>query len=315
MIKLPVCDKKRNPYKYFFPKLLVLFVFVFVSDFLIGNLLSYYYFKQKRGADYLTTYVIDSTKADLLIFGSSRANHHYQTDIFEKRLNLSCFNAGRDGSFMFYHYAVLEAVLKRYSPKIIILDFNDGEFSKNEDSYDRISSLLPYYKGHSEMRSIIELKSPYEKLKLLSKIYPYNSSLLIIAGGNAIFSEKKREDINGYKPLTNVWDDSIKSENTPITYEIDSAKIKVYESFIKDCLNLKVKLYISCSPHFIRYTHKDYSIKLAEDIAKKYNVKFFDLLQDSVFINNSKLFADPLHLNDKGARLFSINIVDSILAN
>ena len=165
------------------------------------------------------------------------------------------------------------------------------------------------------MRSIIELKSPYEKLKLLSKIYPYNSSLLIIAGGNAIFSKKKREDINGYVPLTRVWNDSIKSENPLVEYAIDTTKVKVYESFIRDCLSLKVKLYISCSPHFIKYTHKDYSIKLAEEIANRYNVKFFDHLQDSVFINNSELFADPLHLNDKGARLFSINIVDSILSN
>ena len=314
MIKLPVCDKKRNPYKYFFSKLLVLFVFVFVSDFLIGNLLSYYYFKQKRGADYLTTYVIDSTKADLLIFGSSRANHHYQTDIFEKRLNLSCFNAGRDGSFMFYHYAVLEAVLKRYSPKIIILDFNDGEFSKNEDSYDRISSLLPYYKGHSEMRSIIELKSPYEKLKLLSKIYPYNSSLLIIAGGNAIFSEKKREDINGYLPLTKVWTDSIQNENTPVTYEIDSTKFKVYQSFIQDCINAKITLYIVCSPYFMKSTHQDYSIHLAKEIAKKYKVKLFDYSQDSAFLNSPKLFADPRHLNKEGANLFSNSLIDSILS-
>lgn len=315
MMKFPVYDKKRNPYKYFFSKLIVLFVFVFVSDFLIGNLLSYYYFKQQRGADYLTTYAIDSTKADLLIFGSSRANHHYLPPVFENHLNLTCYNVGRDGSFLFYHYAILKAVLKRYSPKIIILDFNDGEFSKNEGNYDRISSLLPYYKSHPEMRSIIELKSPYEKLKLLSKIYPYNSSLLIIAGGNAIFSKKKREDINGYIPLTKVWSDSIRYENTPIKYEIDSTKVKIYESFIRDCLNSKVKLYISCSPHFIRYTHRDYSIKLAQEIAKKYDVRFFDHLQDSVFINNSELFADPLHLNNKGAQLFSINIVDSILSD
>ena len=155
MIKFPVYDKKRNPYKYFFSKLIILFLFLFVSDFLIGNLLSYYYFNQKRGADYLTTYSIDSTKADVLIFGSSRASHHYRPPIFENHLNLTCYNVGRDGSFLFYQYAVLKAVIKRYSPKIIILDFNDGEFSKDESNYDRISALLPYYKTHPEMRSII----------------------------------------------------------------------------------------------------------------------------------------------------------------
>lgn len=312
MIKYSVYNIKKNPYKYFFLKLIVLFAFVFVADLLIGNVLRYYFFKQKRGSDYLTTYSIDSTKADLLIFGSSRASHHYQPPVFENHLRLSCYNAGRDGNFLFYHYAVLKAVLKRYSPKMIILDFTHGEFSKNEDSYDRISSLLPYYKSHPEIRSIIELKSPFEKLKLLSNIYPYNSLTLVIAGGNALFSEKKKEDINGYIPLTRVWGDSIKNENTPIKYEIDSTEIKVYESFIQDCINSKVKLYIICSPLFKKSNHTDYSVKLAQEIAKKYNVNFFDYSRDSTFINSPKLFYNAEHLNNEGAKVFSIKVADCI---
>ena len=314
MIKFFKYYSKKSPYKYFFFKLIILLATVFVFDFLIGNILSYYYFKQQRGADYLTTYAIDSTKADLLIFGSSRANHHYQADVFEKRINLSYFNAGRDGNFIFYHDAILKAVLKRYSPKMIILDFIHGEFLKDQDSYDRISSLLPYYRSHPEMRSIIELKSPYEKIKLLSHIYPNNSSLLIIAGGNALFSQKKREDINGYIPLTKVWTDSIQNENNPVKYEIDSTKIEIYRSFIEDCLNAKITLYIVCSPYFIKSTHQDYSVHLAKEIAKKYKVKFFDYSQDSAFLNSPKLFADPRHLNEEGANLFSNSLIDSMVS-
>jgi hypothetical protein len=314
MKKLYRNDGKNNSYKYFFLKLAILFAIVFIFDFVIGNILSHYYFKQQRGADYQTTYAIDSTNADLLIFGSSRANHHYRPDVFEKRINLSYYNVGRDGNFIFYHYAILKAVLKRYAPKIIILDFIHGEFAKNQDSYDRISSLLPYYRSHPEMRPIILLKSPYEKLKLLSRIYPNNSSLLIIAGGNAIFSEKKREDINGYIPLTRVWDNPIQVDITPARYETDSIKIKIYQSFIQDCINSKVTLYIVCSPYFIKSTHEDYSVKLAKEIAKKYHVKFFDYSQDSAFLNNPKLFDDPAHLNKDGAKVFSESIADSILS-
>jgi hypothetical protein len=45
----------------------------------------------------LVTYSVEGTKADLLIFGSSRANRHYLPDNFEKRMNLSCFNIGQEG--------------------------------------------------------------------------------------------------------------------------------------------------------------------------------------------------------------------------
>lgn len=303
-----------NPYKYFFIKLAILFVFVFVFDFFIGNILGYYYFKKQRDTNYRTTYAIDSTKADLLIFGSSRASHHYQPDIFKKRLDLTCYNAGRDGNFILYHYAILLAILKRYSPKMIILDFSSGDFSKSMNFYDRLSSLLPYYRNHPEMRSIIELRSQFEKLKLLSHIYPYNSSILTIVSQNFILPPEKKEDINGYLPLTRVWNDTIKNDNSPLKYETDSKIINAYQSFIQDCINSKVKLYIICSPYFRKSDHTDYSVRLAEEIAKKYDVKFFDYSRDSVFLNNSKLFDDPAHLNNEGAGLFSAKVADTILS-
>lgn len=301
-----------KPFQYFLLKLVVLFAFVFVFDFLIGNTLSYFYFRQKRGEQYLITYSIEKTKADFLIFGSSRANHHYRPNIFEKRLDLSCYNAGLDGCFILYNYAVLKAILRRYSPKIIILDFRRREFAKSQDNYDRLSFLLPYYRSHPEIRSIIELKSPYEKFKLLSSIYPYNSSMLIIAGANAMITKKRREDISGYVPLKGIWNSSIQIDENSVNYELDSTLVKTYESFIQDCIYSKAKLYIICSPYFIKFNHTDFSVTVAKKIAKKYNVKFLDYSKDSIFINNSKLFFDPNHLNDEGAILFSNMLIDSI---
>jgi hypothetical protein len=303
---------KINPYKYFLLKLAVLLATIFVLDYSIGNILCYFYYKQESGMQYRTTYSIDSTKADLLIFGSSRANHHYDPDDFEKRLNLSFYNAGRDGNYILYHSAVLKGVLKRYSPKVVILDFIDGEFRQYQDSYDRLSSLLPYYNRHPEMRSIIDLKSKYEKIKMLSYIYPYNSSLFTIAVGNAEFNKKRSGDIKGFIPLTETWNAAIQIDSSSYKYEIDSVKVKAFESFIQDCIQSKVKLYIVCSPYYIKSTHTDYSIVLGREIAQRNNIMFFDYSKDSVFINNSKLFADIGHLNEAGARVFSNMLIDKI---
>ena len=181
---------KEREHPHFLVKLFLFLIIVFLLDFATGSILKYLYYKQDSGLLYRTTYAIDSTKADVLIFGASRANHHYYPGAFEKRLHMSCYNAGRDGNDIFYHYAILQGVLKRYTPKIAILDFAREEFFKNQESYDRLSSLLPYYDRHPEMRSIIQLKSPYEKYKLLSKIYPYNSLIFTIAVGNTGFNKK-----------------------------------------------------------------------------------------------------------------------------
>jgi hypothetical protein len=303
---------RNNSYLLFLSKILILFASTFTLDYTIGKTLRYYYFKQESGMQYRTTFAMEKTTADVLIFGSSRANHHYHPEVFEKRLNLSFYNAGRDAGYIFYHYAVLKAVLKRYSPKIVILNFSGGDFIDNQVSYDRLAALLPYYETHSEIRSMIELKGPYEKLKLVSSIYPYNSSIFTIAVGNAEFNKKRRGDVKGYIPLTTVWDGAMRIENNVTTYKLDSTKIKIYQSFIEDCKNSNVKLYIFCSPILIKYSQTDNSILIAQDIAKNNNILFSNYLNDPLFMNNPKLFADETHLNDEGARVFSNMVVNDI---
>ncbi|MEO7047112.1 MAG: hypothetical protein ABI091_17550, partial [Ferruginibacter sp.] len=184
------------------------------------------------------------------------------------------------------------------------MDFTAEEFFKVQESYDRISFLEPYYKSNPEIRSVIELKSPYEKLKLLSSIYPFNSSIFTIAVGNTEFNKKRKEDFKGYVPLNGKWNQPIETSSLG-KYDIDSEKVKLYKSFIEDCISSKIGLYIICSPYFLKYNPPDYSIKIGKEIATKYNILFFDYSTDSTFINNPKLFNNIAHLNDDGAKIFS----------
>ncbi|HQW17127.1 MAG: hypothetical protein JNK36_02035 [Bacteroidia bacterium] len=304
---------RKNPYWYFFFKLIAFLLLLFVLDFSIGNILRHFYFKQQSGLQYRTTYSIEKTNADILVFGSSRANHHYRPDAFENQIGLSFYNVGRDGQYVFYHLDVLKAVLKRYTPKIIILDFVNKEFAQNQESYDRLSVLLPYYKTHPEMRSIINLRSKYERLKLLSQIYPFNSTMFTIAVGNAEFNKKRKSDNKGYVPLTRKWNGVIPKNSISANYEVDSLKIDAYKSFIQECARANVKLYIVCSPYFIQSDITDYSVSIGKEIAKENNIAFFDFSKDTVFVNNTELFADFAHLNDTGAKLFSDSLVKCII--
>jgi len=306
-------ESRHFPFIY---KLLIFIVTLLFLDYSIGKILEYFYKRQQSGLLYRATYSIDSAKADILIFGSSRANHHYGPIIFENRLHHSCYNTGRDGQTIFYNYAVLKGVLKRYSPRMIILDFSREEFLKNQESYDKLSALLPYYKAHPEMRSIIELKSPFEKYKLLlSKTYPYNSLIFTIAIGTTELNKSREEGIdkNGYVPLTEISKKPISTDSAYENFLLDYTKINYYESFINDCMNANVKLYIALSPVFIKYTFKDPSVEIARGIAKKFNIPFYDFSKDSLFLNNAGLFADAVHLNDKGAKIFSNKVIDHIL--
>ena len=313
MIKLSNKSKHEDCLNFFLGAFILIITVVSI-DFIIGNLLKTFYFKQQSGLEFRTTYSIEKTRADLLVFGSSTANHNYEPNTFKKRLNDSFYNVGRDGTSIFYDYAILLGILKRYVPKIIILNFDDQELGINQQSYDELSVLLPFYKNHPEIRSIVNLKSPYEKYKLLSHIYPYNSSIFTIAVGNMEFNKKRSEDIDGYVPLKKVWTKPVKNGGAYFNKKLDTNKIKMYNWFIKDCIEKNIKLYIICAPVFIKGNHQSNSISLGKKIANTYKINFFDFSGDSVFLNSPGLFADISHLNDKGARIFSSKVAQKILA-
>ncbi|MEO6707752.1 MAG: hypothetical protein ABIN04_18095 [Ginsengibacter sp.] len=308
---------REKGFLHFLLKAFLFLIILFLLDISIGSLLKYFYYKQDSGLLFRTNYAIDSTRAEMVIFGSSTANHHYYPNTFEERLHMSLYNAGRDGNSIFYHHSILQGILTRYSPKIAILDFNKEEFKKDQVSYDRISSLLPYYENHPEIRSTILLKSPYEKYKLLSKIYPFNSIIFTIAIGNTDYNTRRKNinDEEGYIPLTRVWNRTIVTDTSNVKYELDDNKINAFESFIRDCVNSHVKLYIVISPRFTKYMSRDSSVIIANKIANEFKIPFYNFSYDPDFLTHPELFADEGHLNDSGAKIYSNKVIDKIIQN
>ncbi len=302
----------KNQYLYFFYKLIMFLLILLILDFSIGSLLNYFYFKQHSGLLYRTTFAMEKTNADLLIFGSSRANHHYNPEIFQKELALTSYNTGRDGNFIFYHYAILKSILLRYKPKNIILDFNHGEFKKENSTYERLSSLLPYYNSHKEIRSIVNMKSHFEKYKFISRIYPFNSLIFTIVNGN--FKKNISKDKNGYVPVSKIWTENINTSEHE-KYDIDTNKIIVYENFIKECNKNNIKLFIFVSPFYEVFKGQDTSVFIAEKIANNNQINFYNVSNNTIFLNNKNLFADKAHLNDSGATIYTNLVIEKIIKN
>ncbi|MFH0734507.1 MAG: hypothetical protein V1773_09545 [bacterium] len=303
---------KENHFLYFLSKLFILLFFVAIFDFSVGSILHKLYFNQKSGALYRTTYSLEKTTAKLLIFGSSKATFHYNPLIFQDELNISCYNVGRNANFIFYHFAILKGVLKRYTPEIIILDLVHGEFESQRDSYDRLSALLPYYKDHPELHSIIEMKSPFEKYKLFSNIYPYNSTLFTTVVKS--LTTDSSIDINGFTPVNNIWKEPIKIETDLESGKFDYTKIKYFKSFIDLCNKKGIKLFIIVSPYFFKSHSVNPTISLAKNIAANKNITFYDFSKDTTYTNHNNYFKDPLHLNIYGAEIFSKMIAKKLKA-
>ncbi|MFC5283312.1 hypothetical protein [Pedobacter alpinus] len=299
----------------FIKKFIIFVAVIFVVDFVIGYGLNKLYFNLKQGQFGQTTYALDYASPDILIFGSSRALHHYSSEILSKKIGGSIYNAGRDGQFLPYYCAAQDVILERKIPKIIILDVNIWELGPNEQKYMKLAQLLPYVAEHPVLRKYTAEISEFENLKLLSKTYPYNSTLLISLYDN-IFSNKLPEDDRGYSPLVRTVAKK-EFDNYKInqqTYNdkralqkiiIDQKAVKYYKQFLQKTQDLKIKTFVIISPTILEEPKSEEKF-LLQEIAKAYpNVTFLDYSNNQTYNNNYSLFADEFHLNDVGANKFS----------
>ena len=285
---------------------------VFVLDFAIGSVLRHFYFKEKAGLHFRTTFSMEKTDAATLVFGSSRANHHYIPEIFQDSLHTSFYNTGRDGNGIFYQTALLKTIVKRYKPEYILLDYAGSFGQQDRKVYDNLSSLLPYYASHPEIHKEVELRSPFERVKLLSKIYPYNSQILTIGIGNMNINEKRMPDNKGYVPLVSDRIVTMEVYTSSKKDEIDSNKVRSFNEFVTVAKNSGAKVYVIYSPLFQQLAHYN-EVELSKQICMKEKVPFFDFSRDTFFLKRPYLFYDAVHLNNDGATILSKIIAHKIL--
>jgi hypothetical protein len=293
-------------------KFLAFTILVAMVDFVTGNILSHFYSKQISGWEYPTKYSIEDTREDLLIFGASRAQEQYKPICFEDSLKISAYNVGKTGMSIPYHYGVFKCILKRYTPKIIILDFENQQFLKADKNYETLSCLLPFYKGHPELQPLLQLRGPFEKYKMISAAYPYNSLLFKIIIGNTRLKNNESLNDKGYIALTRQMDQPLHTVNFSTPYEIDSIKVTMYKYMIEECKKRNIKLFVVCSPYYINQVGTDVSMEMGKSIAAKNNIDFIDYSKKELFLKSPQLFDDTVHVNTIGATTFSNMLASDI---
>ncbi len=288
--------------------LIILFCVIFVIDRVSGGILKKIYFKQDHGYYYAVTYAITKMNSPMVIMGSSRAHHHYIPSELQKSFNMPVSNAGNDDSYIFFQEALLTCMLKRYNPKIIILDLLDDEFLKGAVSYSKLNILLPYCEEYPEIKPIVSLKSPFEKFKVVSKIYPYNSVIFESLSG-WLNIRHKRDSLSGFVPLYGVWNKGI--QKIKRDGSIDVCKVQAFESFVNMCKEHGIRLYVFVSPSYGIYDTSNPTLEIAAQLAQKNDFVFHSYLNYSIF-NNPNLFKDTRHLNIEGARLFTDLVIEDL---
>ena len=284
--------------------MLLFLLLIAAADRLIGYLLRKAYFTQQQGFSFQCTQAIRETRAGTVILGSSRALNTIDPAGIRNRLGGSCYNAGMEGQSVLYQYAVLQAVLKRYTPRSIILTVDAGNFVKDQKSYDRLSRLLPYYKEHPEIRETVKLKGTWEPVKLLSAVYPFNSGILemLRAHTGKNLTEK---GVDGYITLKRTVSGAPLEVDYTLNRNIDTVKLNRYRRLLQDCRQAGVQVYVVCPPYRVQARGTDTSLTLARSVADAEGVPYLDFSADAAFTARNDWFADFRHLNYLGAPVFT----------
>ena len=224
----------KNKFVGAFFSILIVVMLIVLMDFALGGISAWLYHRSKYGIFHRQQYVLNETKDDIIILGSSRASHHYVPSIIIDSLGMTCYNAGSEGMCIFYHYAMLAGMINRgHCPKMVIYDVMDVDAKKYpgptftlEAALDR---LAPHYGEFAWVDSLFALKDWKEEIKLLSISYRYNSKLVQSIKCNFIPSP---ED-NGYEKVTGKLKDNVKFvRNEYDDCDLDEMKLDYLQKMI-----------------------------------------------------------------------------------
>jgi hypothetical protein len=289
----------------FILKLLLFFALLGAVDWTVGSVIEQVHRRAPYGTNWTKENWLLSEQFDVVIFGSSRAFRHYVPSVISEHVGESVFNAGQNGQYLLYSYALEQLLITNYTPKLIVLDVLPSFVVKAKnpnEEFERLSSISPYFYNR-EVQKLLTRGNVFERIKYASKMYRYNSKLLSILDnlrGSGIKAD------NGYE----VMGDFTFHDRNPFivdqldTVEIDSFKLSIVKKFITSARAKNINVIVSFSP-------------VSEPLSEKVQqvVHFYEQLfteMDVPFLNfatpeyqNKEIFLDLIHMDGVGAELFS----------
>ncbi len=288
-----------------FVRVAVFVLIVFLMDRMIGIVCEKLYHKSNDFTIHKLCYTIDSTKEELLVYGSSRAQHHFIPTIISQQTGMRTYNCGFGGRGLLFSFLQLNETLKRYQPKMVVLEVSPNILI-DKDSEEKLKILLPFNRRDGLIHDALTKGDAYEKIKLLSSIYPYNSTIA------SLVSSIRRTNVdsaNGFIPLTGTIDTVGLTSKIASSFEtsvIPKERLDEIGDIVELCKKHNVRLIIVASPVFQTSAVYD---TLMQQIANTCNqfeiVSFWDFTKAEGFYQNGSLFRDNLHLNSHGAVQFS----------
>lgn len=294
----------------------IFLMLVLALDYFISYNLKYAFSKSSQ----VWNDIIDQKINDsCLIYGSSRAEFHFNPYTIEDSLHIGCYNLGTQA-------ARLDPILIRHKvnldynpfPKWIIFSLDsqtlvDQNFLPYGDQY---LAYLPWnctitenvYTFFKPSAYLLPLYRYIDKTNLIKKSLV--SFLYSLKHGKRQFYSDK-----GYLSIPMNLSHLSREESTfeneydnPDEYKIDIGMTNKLDSFIKECKENNTKLMFVYTPEYIKFQeailNRAEIIQTYKTLCENNDLIFLDYSNDSMSYKR-EYFADKYHLNTNGSQAFT----------
>lgn len=294
---------------------IAIFVVCFVLlDLAIGFLCGFLRSHAKGGSTQNNYYIAEECKDDIIIFGSSRAANHYIPSIIADSLGMSCYNCGQEGDGSLLAFARLGMLTERHTPKLVIYEITPRyDYLAGDDYTNHFRYLKPYYYKEAVHNIIDNFSAPENRLMMLSSMYRNNFAILVYCVDNLMF----RDNMKGYTPLYGEMKVQDKAKNGIGKKEseteknvVDEKKFQVMNDIVSLCKQKNIPLLFVVSPNYRGMMDDKYDV--ARLLAQSNDIPFLDYSGMEGVTHNPIFFRDGVHMNDKGARLYTERFISEI---
>lgn len=250
-------------------------------------------------------YMVKTLESDIIIIGASTALCHYIPSIIEDSLKMSTYNCGSDGTPFLVQNSLLNLLLDRYQPKVVIWEIGETSMEIEKET-KHLGFLYPYYDKSKQVREMVDDIDCFQKYRMLSKTYRYNSKIIDkIKSLLSSHPSESKTDLKGYLPLDTTGYTFPSKIVKQYENSLDKKKIDLLGLTLKRCKDLNVQIVFSFSPKYLENYDEiksSLSCQALFDIANQYEVPVLDFY--TLFSDKPTLFKDNAHLNDNGAKKY-----------
>lgn len=313
--------------KKFIKIILLFFIPILVLAYPIDLFLS----KQlKKSNDFLGEYEVwndiynSNIKADMVVYGSSRAWVDISPKILKDSLQLETYNLGMDGhNFWLQYLRHLEYLKHNNKPSHILLAVDFNSLQKREDLY-LYEQFLPYMLWNNNLKEFTKSYNGFHYLDYDLPLIRYAGNSSIIKNALSLGFSKdvpKAYRTKGYKGIKKTWSNELtlaKSKMEKYKIQIDSTSVTLFSQFLQECKDNNIKVSLVYTPEHIEgqkfIENKDIVSNLYKEYAEKFDLIYLDYSKDSI-CSNKEYFYNATHLNKKGSEVFTEKLASDLKAN